>query len=131
MYKPLKPITVLSRYEVEDDAIEEVRYSGFLTGEYQAMYVDHDFGGLYFVAVEPTDDPDVYLHYHADIAIIEYDAEDIGEDEKIISALIERLHEMSGYDFMKEVVLRIKSEVDYEGLIVPGLISTSSEFRKL
>jgi hypothetical protein len=114
----LKPITVILRFTNEDGEQEEI-YSGFLTGNSHAMYID-GFDNLIFLKVSPTSDPDVYVDEYGYCYLGELGESD--EPEVVISALVEKLNSITAYQFLEKVLIHVKCEIEFEDWILPRFI---------
>lgn len=124
---PLQPITVLIRFTTWDAKMKqfekEERYPGYLTGGKNAMYVVPNLGTLIFAEVEPTDDPAVFLEVTPAETQLGNINDAGGDMESIISKLTIKLHNMTGYDFLAKVMVHVREDFDYEGAIIPKLLS--------
>jgi hypothetical protein len=118
----LTPITVLVRIDIIRDKKEFMPLPGLLTSENFAMYWEHhlDEFHLRFSRVKTTDDPNVY-RVRGSYTLIGCITEDELPD-KVIHALVGKLHQMTGYDFMEQVVSKLRCEADFEDWIMPVLL---------
>lgn len=115
----MKPITVLIKYDNEFGEQEE-RYAGFLTGNLHAMYDENDYGRIVFVKVVPTDEPNVYLSVSGYCSLGYLDESD--DPKIIIEKLTNKLHNMTAFEFMTDVIIHVKAEIEFEDTIIPNLI---------
>jgi hypothetical protein len=117
----IRPINVLVQFNNEDG--EQVsRYPGYLTGGKNAMYVD-DYGTLMFAEIEPTEDPDTYLDVTAAWTQLGNIKDGCGDMEGIIDAVANKLHTMTGYEFVAKVLVHVREDFDYAGAIIPNLLN--------
>lgn len=118
----LIPITVLVRTDIDREKKEFDTFSGFLTSENFAMYWQLHLGEFHlcFARVKTTDDPNVY-RVRGSYTLIGRITEDELPD-KVIHILVGKLHQMTGYDFMEQVVSKLRCEADFEDWIMPVLL---------
>lgn len=108
------PVIVIIRFQ-EELEIEEERYEGFLVDEKHAMYHIPGFG-IMLSAVEPTDEPAVYVEQAQFTRLGKITESD--NAELIINTLADRLKNMTAFEFLTKVLLHIREEFDYEGLVI-------------
>jgi hypothetical protein len=103
----LQPVTILVKWDDIDEGEKEARYPGFLTGDQHAMYVEDEtsYDRLLFVKVIPTDDPDVYLETSCCWCTLGV----LGESHDAKT---------------------VKNEIEFEDLIVPGLLQELDAHKK-
>jgi hypothetical protein len=118
----LRPITVVIKYTEEPDGeVLEEREPGFLIDDLHAIFVETEYYRVVLMRVEPTDDPDVYLDVYGYCTLGVLD--DSTDPGSVISALTNKLNNMTAYDFLTKVVIHVKEEIGFGEWIIPGLIT--------
>jgi hypothetical protein len=89
------------------------------------MYAD-EHGNLIFVVIKSTEDPGIYLDVTPGWTELGNVKDGGGNLETIVSKLTSKLHNMTGYDFLAKVMVHVRDGFDYEGAIIPNLISDNA-----
>lgn len=112
-------VIILVQYENEH-GLQEARYPGFLTGNDHAMYVETKYKRLMFVSVEPSGDHGEYLETSGFCSLGEIDAS--YDSDSLIKDLAHVLHNMSAYEFIAKVIAHVRTEIEFEDLIIPHIL---------
>lgn len=119
----LLPITILCQYEDLGEQLEE-RRSGFLTGFNHAMFVEPQYDTLMIVKVKPTNDPFVYLTVSPTMELGRVD--DASKHAETVEAVAEGLKNMTALEFVTKIMMNVKQEVHFDGMIVPAPVNLES-----
>lgn len=95
-------------------------YTGFLTDPQHAMYVGSQYGTLFIGKVKPTNQEGIYINTDESYIVLGEVAQ--GDEEHTIKTLYQVLKDKSAYDFLIDVMMRVPVEIEFDDLIVPGLI---------
>ncbi|KRE70772.1 hypothetical protein [Paenibacillus sp. Soil750] len=116
------PVTILVRYE-DEQGEQEISYHGFLTGLEHAMYVENTTPTphLLFAKVRSTDKANVYLETSLAPCYLGK-LDELHDAEDLVKQLSNKLHNMTAYELMMNVVVHVKSEIEFEKLIIPSLL---------
>lgn len=120
-----KAVTVIVWYTDEGQYQEEY-CPGFLTGEDFAMYVEPEYGEIVFVGVVPSRDPLVFIRRTVYLPLGRIP--DLSEAEAVITDITTKLNQMTAYQFMINIIVPIRSDVDFGKLLIPGLLSKVKDF---
>jgi hypothetical protein len=114
-----KPITVLVPYSNEEGR-QELYCTGFLTSDHHAMYIEDAYRDIIFVGVLPSRDPGVYIDVTGYLSLGKIaESQNLGE---VVAELTERLKQMSAYQFLADVVISMRDEVEFDETIIPGIL---------
>jgi hypothetical protein len=120
----LPRITVIIPLEDWDEqgGCEEIYAEGFLASEGFAVYLDEEHREIVFVGVIESREPNVFICLTPYLPLGKIERWD--QREPVVSAMIDQLKQISAYDFLTKVIVGIGAEIDFDELIVPGLLKT-------
>ncbi|MCZ8513799.1 hypothetical protein O9H85_15425 [Paenibacillus filicis] len=106
---------------IEENGYQE-EYNGYLTDSQHAMYVEPKYGELYLTHVMPTNQSNVYK---IDSGFLILGSVEEGQEETVINSLMEVLRSRSAYDFLTSVMLNVEEVIEFDDLIIPGLLKAN------
>lgn len=94
---------------------QESHFEGFLTTPRSAMFMEES-RTLTFLTVEATEVPDVYLATSGELFLGK--VSDPDRELEVIESLSARLKEMTAYDLMEQVLVHVRTMIEFEDLLV-------------